>query len=721
MCRWTLPPLVSLILLSSPAAPAADFLRGDANDDGRVSISDSHFICSVLFREGAGFACEKAADADDNGSVSLTDAILLLNHLFEGKRPPAAPFPTAGVDPTADNLPCPTYGNGQSIEDPDAEIAVLDATAAGGDDSSVTLIIAVSSSRPLGGYSARIVAASEALEGSISHSRDLTGSKVGGFEFAEVSAGILSVGFLVALVEPASMPPGNRTGALEVLTCLRAGLPAGEYALTIEEAELIDAETGLAIRPRLVGGALTVASALAAGVGCTMEPPPPPPIARPDQVDVDFRMEASYDAAPATVIVPLTIRSNTPVEGFSFSIDFDEHFLRLVAVDKIFRGGDWESFEVSVNGADERPGGAGTDEGYVAGEAVFSRAEANFLPPRLETQVLRLRFEMISTARGCAGVRFADGGLLTSAAGNRPIRNVIRALGRVISPEDARSFDLDGAVFSSGAPIGVDVPGQVEAEYRLPSADAAPGGKVTLPFSILANAPVQGFAFSADFDEEVLRGTSIEKLFSTADGQWDFWRYEIDNSNARPGNAGVDEGFVVGAAVFELVEACSESEVPAGVATDVVAINFEVLPEAGAAVTEVVFADGAKISDDSPGTINNVAIDGRSVSPDVARSFIFLNGRINIAPDIAVFIRGDSDGNGSVELTDAQQTLGYLFLGQAPPACEDAADADDSGKLAISDPVLTLNRLFRGGPELPAPYPLEGNDPTDDGLGCRGP
>jgi len=48
----------------------------------------------------------------------------------------------------------------------------------------------------------------------------------------------------------------------------------------------------------------------------------------------------------------------------------------------------------------------------------------------------------------------------------------------------------------------------------------------------------------------------------------------------------------------------------------------------------------------------------------------------------------------------------------------DAADADDSGKLDISDPIYTLGFLFLGGEAPPAPFGACGPDATEDALGC---
>lgn len=84
----------------------------------------------------------------------------------------------------------------------------------------------------------------------------------------------------------------------------------------------------------------------------------------------------------------------------------------------------------------------------------------------------------------------------------------------------------------------------------------------------------------------------------------------------------------------------------------------------------------------------------------------------------AEFIRGDTDGNGSIDLSDPVSLLGLLFLGREGAGCADAADADDSGALDLADAVYVLQFLFRGGrPPLPASEC--GPDPSEDSLDCR--
>jgi hypothetical protein len=90
------------------------------------------------------------------------------------------------------------------------------------------------------------------------------------------------------------------------------------------------------------------------------------------------------------------------------------------------------------------------------------------------------------------------------------------------------------------------------------------------------------------------------------------------------------------------------------------------------------------------------------------------------------FRRGDSDSNGKVNLTDPIVTLTHLFRGGVTPTCLDAADFNDDGIVEITDPILVLTFLFQGVDLSTPPGPYDcGNDPTRDSLapcddaGCR--
>jgi hypothetical protein len=112
------------IVLASPDAQAMDvigdecvsleeeeestpYLRGNANDDSQVSLSDAVFILAHLFLGEAAPPCRAAADVTGDRVLDLSDAVFVLNYLFLGGDAPTAPFPDCGAPETTDaDLPC---------------------------------------------------------------------------------------------------------------------------------------------------------------------------------------------------------------------------------------------------------------------------------------------------------------------------------------------------------------------------------------------------------------------------------------------------------------------------------------------------------------------------------------------------------------------------------------------------------------------------------------
>jgi len=96
-------------------------------------------------------------------------------------------------------------------------------------------------------------------------------------------------------------------------------------------------------------------------------------------------------------------------------------------------------------------------------------------------------------------------------------------------------------------------------------------------------------------------------------------------------------------------------------------------------------------------------------------------------PGEPIFVRGDTDSDGAINLTDGVIPLLFLFSGGDAPACLDAADANDTGVLEITDAIIIFGWLFNGGGAPAAPAPLSpgysaeqcGVDPTEDGFGCE--
>lgn len=109
---------------------------------------------------------------------------------------------------------------------------------------------------------------------------------------------------------------------------------------------------------------------------------------------------------------------------------------------------------------------------------------------------------------------------------------------------------------------------------------------------------------------------------------------------------------------------------------------------------------------------------------------VFQNRTVPAAPDAnrngvpdrcedARLRRGDANGDGVMDISDALHLLGGLFLGTAAPPCDKAADASDDGKLDVSDPILVLGVLFLDQGSIPEPAGRCGPDPTPDPLTCE--
>ncbi len=83
------------------------------------------------------------------------------------------------------------------------------------------------------------------------------------------------------------------------------------------------------------------------------------------------------------------------------------------------------------------------------------------------------------------------------------------------------------------------------------------------------------------------------------------------------------------------------------------------------------------------------------------------------------FLRGDANGDRSLDIADSIAILQTLFQNRPAPACPDAIDVNDDGGVDISDAVYGLIYLFGIG--RPPPFPgdsIAGFDPTLDRLRC---
>ncbi|MBI4607276.1 MAG: hypothetical protein HY721_35370, partial [Planctomycetes bacterium] len=83
------------------------------------------------------------------------------------------------------------------------------------------------------------------------------------------------------------------------------------------------------------------------------------------------------------------------------------------------------------------------------------------------------------------------------------------------------------------------------------------------------------------------------------------------------------------------------------------------------------------------------------------------------------FKRGDANGDGAADISDAVTILEYLFTGTQGLPCLDAADANVDGGVDMSDAIYLLAYLFSGGPKPEAPFPGCGPADPATAQGCE--
>ena len=81
---------------------AGDFVRGDVDSNGQITLTDGVVLLNWLFQGGPMPGCMDAADSDNSGTPLINDAVIVFGWLFNGQPPPVAPSPTATTYPASD-------------------------------------------------------------------------------------------------------------------------------------------------------------------------------------------------------------------------------------------------------------------------------------------------------------------------------------------------------------------------------------------------------------------------------------------------------------------------------------------------------------------------------------------------------------------------------------------------------------------------------------------
>jgi hypothetical protein len=438
--RWKVGGAALLAAAVAIESPAADFIRGDANGDGRVTLADVAVLNGTLFW-GIDPPCWAAIDFNDDSGFGHQDQILLEQFLLGAGGPPAAPYPVAGPDTTGDpgdpGNACESYESTPPLDDAAAAISIGDVVAAGGDDVHAVIRVSIAHSLPIWTFfgaveiGAGLVEDAEALgkDDAVELFFEHEGIRSPAFTRAQVKDGRLQFGIQVH--DSFGLPPREEAEVLAIKVCLRGGVPAGEYPLTLaygdfsrgagEGEDENEPDLGRVIFPALTSATLTVLEDVRELSTCRVRPL--------HGVNVTFTLGDAIGAVGGNVAVPMFVNGDREGHGFGFEISFDSKILEATEIEQVFTRPDDLPFVTDVSEID--------NEGGIV-RAFFKSSsdnERHFLPPFQDNPVVVLHFRVLASAESTE-IRFdADSSY-----------NTYKAFDDNYTPELANSFVLVGSV-----------------------------------------------------------------------------------------------------------------------------------------------------------------------------------------------------------------------------------------------------------------------------------
>jgi hypothetical protein len=226
------------------------------------------------------------------------------------------------------------------------------------------------------------------------------------------------------------------------------------------------------------------------------------------------------------------------------------------------------------------------------------------------------------------------------------------------------------------------------------------GDVVDVEFSAYNIRPMKGFSIGIRFDPSLVQcvGAGVEDTITEAVGV-EYVAPIFDNANG---------SFILGV-LLDYLPPYEDQLIPAtGMELTIAKVQVQVLSVPATGNIDLVFEDGLG----NPPIRNLFVIEHQSIPP------LLMNGRL-AATDEGPFIRGDSNRDGRVNISDPIATAMWFYRQAYPMPCEKASDSDDDGKIDMADMLYTLYYLFTDhGTIIPPPYPASGMDPTPDDLPC---
>lgn len=272
----------------------------------------------------------------------------------------------------------------------------------------------------------------------------------------------------------------------------------------------------------------------------------------------------------------------------------------------------------------------------------------------------------------------------TEIRGNVPLGSTPGSVNVIVSQDSGSDILDDGFTYTAET-------------IRHGLGSGAPGGIVTVPVTAEHESALTGFSLAIDFEPSLIEIIEVTDVGTDIEGA-DFFQPAYDNSLTTDGGwwtLGVVLSF---SSSFTLAPNTNSSLALATYsvnATLPLGVDIDLNPISGIG---------------SPSTENLlVGLQGEVLIPTLETGTVTTAGTL--------FVRGDTNGDNSIDIADAISVLGYLFSND-PATCLDAYDGNDDGAVNIADAISLLDFLFTQGSPPPAPFPAPGVDPTADQLDC---
>ena len=235
--------------------------------------------------------------------------------------------------------------------------------------------------------------------------------------------------------------------------------------------------------------------------------------------------------------------------------------------------------------------------------------------------------------------------------------------------------------------------------------DVAIAGQASFPMTLFtsSSASMEAYNLSISFPGDLLDVIDVTTVGTEA-GAIGTEQVLVDVGDS------ATDSYITAEVIFDAGPPFAGQELPPGDDRSILALDFSVAASGfvDGDTRELDFVDGLGPSQVS----NQIIIDGQSISP--AR-----DGAVITFLEQPIFLRGDCNGDDSVNLADVIFGLTYLFAGGVPPQCMKACDTDDTGNVNLTDEIYFLNTLFvPGSPPIPPPTGNAAPDPPPDSQPC---